>query len=605
MSGFVAILSLDGAPVDTALLERMTEALRFRGPDAQSTWHQHEVGLGHALWRATPEAASERQPATLCGRLSIVADARIDARAELIGKLNFRGTNRPPLSLATPDVELILHAYDAWGESCLDHLLGDFSFAVWDAANRKLFCARDHIGVKPFFYARVANTLLVSNTLQVLRLHPAVSSRVSDLAIGDFLLFGLNWQAGVSAYEDIKKLAPAHLLSASGGDVRLSRYWSFPIEEPFRHRRANDLVHEFRALISGAVSDRLRTDRATIALSGGLDSPTLAVEATKQLQGKGALRGVTVVHDRMITDQERKYAGIVAQRLGIPLQFIVGDSYEPLDGYASAGFSFPEPKVVEDVAMLDDLHRIPAAHGPVMLTGHGGDAALAPSLRYFRGMRFFALLWGSARYFLSHGRHPRLGFRMAWLRWRGLPLSGVPQYPNWFEPSFESRANLRARWHEIMDDPSPVHPDRPFAYALVCQTVWSAIFQIHDAGTTRTLLEVRHPFMDLRVLRFLLRLPTLPWCADKELLRLAIRNDLPEEILRRPKTPLAGEPLLAMLKAEDLVRMTSFDPDPEFGSFVVRDRISARITGQSACGPGVQLRPLSLNLWLQSRSSFS
>ena len=600
MSGFVAIVSLDGAPVDVALLERMTEALHFRGPDARGTWHQHEVGFGQTLWRATPEAANERQPATLCGRLSIVADARIDARAELIDKLNSRGANRPPLSLATPDVELILHSYAAWGESCLDHLLGDFSFAIWDAANRKLFCARDQIGVKPFFYACVANTLLVSNTLQVLRLHPAVSSKVSDLAIGDFLLFGLNWHAGVSAFEDIKKLAPAHSLITARGDVRASRYWSLPIEEPFR-RRPSDLIQEFRALLSDAVADRLRTDRATIALSGGLDSPTVAAEAAKQLRGKGSLRGITVVHDRMIGDEERKYAGIVARHLGIPLQFIVGDGYEPLDGYKSTGFSFPEPKAVEDVAMLDDLHRIPAAHGPVMLTGHGGDAGLAPSLHYFRGMRAFALLWGAGRYFLSHGKHPRLGFRMAWLRWRGLPVPGAPQYPDWLEPSFESRANLRTRWREIMDDPRPLHPDRPSAYARGCQSAWPSIFQNHDAGTTRVLLEVRHPFMDLRILRFLLRLPVLPWCADKEMLRLALRNDLPKEILRRPKTPLAGDPLLAMLRPEDLVRMTSFDLAPEFDNFVVRQRISARVTGPSAYEPGVQLRPLSLNLWLQSK----
>jgi len=186
MSGFVGILNLDGAPVDRALLERMTQSLAFRGPDARHVWCQGPVGLGHALLQITNGTALEKQPAQLDGRLWITADARIDARTELIEKLKAKSQAAGALALPTPDAELILHAYDAWGEACVEHLLGDFSFAIWDAREKRLFCARDHFGVKPFYYAQVGSCLIFCNTLNCVRMHPGVSSRLNDLAIADF-----------------------------------------------------------------------------------------------------------------------------------------------------------------------------------------------------------------------------------------------------------------------------------------------------------------------------------------------------------------------------------------------------------------------------------
>ncbi len=267
--------------------------------------------------------------------------------------------NRHEVSLATPDAELILHAYDAWGESCLEHLLGDFSFAIWDAANRKLFCGRDQIGVKPFYYARIANTLIVSNTLQVLRLHPGVSSKLCDLAIGDFLLFGVNYRTDVSAFEDIKKLPAAHFLSAVQEQIRIRRYWTFPIEEPLFHRRAGDCIQEFRALLSAAVKDRLRTDRVSISLSGGLDSPTVAAAAAAQLTGNRALQGITIVCDQAIPDQERRIrrdsgkSSWISASNTLPRKVISFLSAANLRGSAS-----PSRTGLELAAMIEDLYRL-------------------------------------------------------------------------------------------------------------------------------------------------------------------------------------------------------------------------------------------------------
>src|SRR5260370_40495699 len=142
MSGIVGIINLDGAPVDRDLLRRMTEFMTFRGPDAQEIWIDGNVGFGHTMLRTTWEAETEKQPLTLDGKVWLTADARIDGRTELIAELEAklrtkvqisRGSNGNSSESRIPnDAELILLAYEAWGEDCVKHLIGDFAFALWD-----------------------------------------------------------------------------------------------------------------------------------------------------------------------------------------------------------------------------------------------------------------------------------------------------------------------------------------------------------------------------------------------------------------------------------------------------------------------------------------
>ena len=189
MSGIVGFLNRDGAPADRRLLDQMNDFLAFRGPDARDTWIEAAVGFGHTLLRTTWESATEKQPCTLDGRVWITADVRVDGREDLIRQLQAAG--RDPSKDVT-DPELILHAYHAWSEQCLDHLLGDFSFAIWDGRMQRLFCARDHFGIKQFYYSLAGGKFLFSNTLQCIRLDPAVSARLNDAAIADFLVHGNN-----------------------------------------------------------------------------------------------------------------------------------------------------------------------------------------------------------------------------------------------------------------------------------------------------------------------------------------------------------------------------------------------------------------------------
>ena len=177
MSGIVGIFERHGSPVDRSLLEALVDLLAYRGPDGREIWTAGPVGMGHALLRTVRESAGERQPLSLDGRLWITADARLDRRADLIAEIEGHG---PRVPSGAPDSDLILRSYALWGEDCLGHLRGDFAFAIWDAQRRTLFCARDHFGVKPFYYADLGHVFLFSNTLDCLRAHPEVSDELND-----------------------------------------------------------------------------------------------------------------------------------------------------------------------------------------------------------------------------------------------------------------------------------------------------------------------------------------------------------------------------------------------------------------------------------------
>ena len=201
-----------GAPVDRAILRDLTHFLSYVGPDALDTYSNGCTGLGHTMLRTSRESERELQPASLGEQLWITADARIDCREEL--KREFEKAE-PNYRRVTTDSALILQAYALWGEECVRRLRGDFAFAIWDARRKTLFCARDHFGLKPFYYAEVGDLFLFSNTLNCIRLHPEITDELNDSAIGDFLLFGLNCDLTTTTFRDIRRLPPAHCLSSS------------------------------------------------------------------------------------------------------------------------------------------------------------------------------------------------------------------------------------------------------------------------------------------------------------------------------------------------------------------------------------------------------
>jgi asparagine synthase (glutamine-hydrolysing) len=605
MSGIVGILNADGAPIDRGLLRQMTQSLAFRGPDAQEMWIEGPAGFGHTLFRTTFESETERQPASLDGEAWIVADARIDARADLIRKLRNKGEG---CSLADPDCQLILYAYRAWGEACVEHLLGDFAFAIWDTRERWLFCARDHFGVKPFFYAHVGDHFVFSNTLNCVRIHPAVSDELNDQAIADFLLFEGNQEPDTTSFADINRLPAAHVLSLKEGSICIRRYWTLPVDGALKYRRASEYLEQFLELSDTAVADRLRTNRVGIFLSGGLDSSTVAASAHSVIERQGQptnLHAYSIVYDWLIPDSERFYSGLVAEKLAIPIHYFVADGYTLFDRADQPETRTPEPSSSTFPALSLEVYRCIASQERVVLTGEGGDPGFATSLskhlsRLFRSRKYGQLIRDLCHYFLAEGRISRLYLR----RRLSLLLERNPwkePYPTWLNQSLEAELNLRRRWETSNQRsmPAPANAPRPEALRMLAED-WTSVFEAYDAAITGCRLEARHPFFDIRLMRFLAALPALPWAVDKLLLREAGRGRLPDRARLRPKTPLVAEPVVQLLHRPDSWWIDQFTPAPLLHRYVDRARIPTLRDMTDKRYLWVNLRPLCLNLWLQT-----
>ena len=607
LSGFVCIVHGDNAPIESGLLQSLTNFLSFRGPDRQNIWMDHSIGMGHTLLRTTHESKNEEQPLGLAERYWIVGDARLDAREELIAELQ---SAERQVSSSAPDCELLLQAYATWGEACVDHLTGDFSFAIWDREHKKLFCARDHFGVKPFYYAKVGSLLVLSNTLNCIRHHPAVSARLNDLAIADFLLFDMIREPGATSFADIRRLPPAHVLAHEDGDIAVRRYWTLPMSDPVHFKQPADCVEQFRELLDRAVSDRMRSSNVGVLMSGGLDSPTVAASVQRKLSNNGMaskLTAYTDVFENLIPHEERHYATLVAEALKIPIEFHESDRAELRDCLNPEDHCWPEPiHSPWSDGGLCQLRQV-AVSNRVALTGFGGDPGLSCLLsvhfsQLLKKRQISRALGDATRYLAKERRLSRLYLRTRWQKWFG-GKSQIPHYPEWLNPELERGLSLRERWKTLTGDTVLSGAARRSAYDAVSDPSWPNMFEAYDAGVTRIPLEVCHPFFDLRLLSFLLVLPALPWCSDKELLREAARGILPDAVRLRRKSPLLADPLIALLQQTESSWVDSFEAVPELGRYVERSRIPKVYREKDSWTAWIHLRPLSLNFWLRSHAA--
>lgn len=604
MSGIVGVVHFDGAPVDRHRLGQMTAFMAFRGPDAQEIWIDGNAGFGHTLLKTTDESESEHQPFTLDGQVWIVADARIDARRELVAQL--RAHSHEDLSQDAPDVELILRAWHVWGENCVEHLLGDFTFAIWDGPRQHLFCARDHLGVKPFFFAHLGQTLIFSNTLDCIRQHPAVSDRLNDLAIADFLLFELNQDLATTSFSDIQRLPPAHTGKWSAAGPQLQRYWTLPIDEPLHFRKSNDYVDRFHELLDQAVDDRLRARKIAVFMSGGLDSPTMAATACKLFRSRPAdseVRAFTTLIGGFDSN-ERYYAGLVAEHLGIPIHFrdLTGKMYDR--DWAETAVHTAQP-VANPLNLVSDLEecRAMATYSRVWFYGEGPDNALRfewrPYLAYLMGRRHFGRLARTAWELAVRSRRvPFLRRLMHPVQARRSRQPQRPCFPEWLDKDFESRLRLRERWEDIerlAAAPCP-HPWRPASYGSFQGPLWEYLFSQWDAEATGVAAEVRHPFVDLRLLRYMLAVPAIPWAREKYLLRRAMSEVLPAAVLRRSKSPLTGDPQWQDARRFGLGALV---PAARLEKYVALISVPDQ-ADQDMIAFWIGLRPRSLNYWLRN-----
>ncbi len=541
MSGFAGVFHLDGAPVEPAWLEVMADFLAFRGPDASQVWVSGSAGLCHTLLRTSAETDGRSQITSLDADVWIAGDVRIDDRETLFAKLAVPNE----ILKSACSAELVLHAYAKWGEDCVEHLLGDFSFVIWDARQKQVFAARDQLGIKPLIFAQVGPCLLVSNTLDCIRQIPIVPDELNERAIGDLLIAGGNRNPATTFFAEIRRLPAAHKLIAGADRIRTERYWTPPIDEPLYYHSTGDYVDHFHELLRAAVRDRLPDGPLGIFMSGGLDSPAVAATAVRLGARPTAF---TSVYDRLIPDEERYYSGLVATYLGIPIRYNVRDD-EPWGWDPdSAPIHTAEPT-------LDPLGLVSSQqyyfqiseHARIFFFGNGPDVALQyewrSHLNYLKRQRRWGRLSKDlALHFKAFKRVPLLPTLPRMWRER---TSNQPDWydetiPPWLNPEFEARLRLTERWTASKREALSPNPIRPKSYAS-----FTGDFPICGGGNdgyARAEIDERHPLGDLRLVRFLLAVPAIPWCREKYLIRKALAGILPEGVRRRPKAPLAGFP---------------------------------------------------------------
>jgi asparagine synthase (glutamine-hydrolysing) len=605
MSGFAGVVRSDGGTPDAKLLEQMAGSLAFRGPDATQVWTQPGVGFCFTLLGTGPSAQAATQPCSLDRCVWLLGDVRLDGREALRLRLEQQGEKT---RADASNEELILRAWRQWAEKSFELLVGDFAFALWDREAKHLWCARDLVGTKPFFYAYLRGQLVFSNTLDVVRLAPELSSKLDPHFIGDFLL--QSWCPDVerTAFLDVRRLPAGHVLSYSNGEVRVRRYGTLAIEEPLRLKRREEYVEQFLAHLEEAVGDRLPEGPTGIFMSGGLDSTSVAAIANKVQLARGKqdlLRAYTIDYSPLLLDEEGTLATTVAQHLGIPIDILSGASCPPLAGWEEGLLRTPEPSSEPFLALHHEHYRQVARQGRVALSGDGGDDIMAgrawPYLLYLvRRVRLLRAARDFGGYIIRRRRLPPLhaGLQTRLRRWVGR-VDAPPDYPKWLEPSFEQELHLRDRWRELQQPAKTVHPLHPEGYASVTSSYWTCVFEGEDAGWTGVPVESRAPLFDQRLLRFLLRVPPVPCCMDKELLREAMHGLLPEQIRSRSKAPLNGDPLALHVEKNGWKAALPGGACERLHMFVNCTMLSATSFPALGLSLWADLRPIALNYWLK------
>jgi asparagine synthase (glutamine-hydrolysing) len=537
MSAIAGIFRTDGRRVERRDLERMSKILAHRGRDGSGVWNTGSIGLAHQLLWTTPESLHEHLPRMRSeSNLVVTADVRLDNRADLIGQLGLTGV---PAADVT-DSELILRAYERWEEDCASYLLGDFAFAIWDARRNRLYCARDHIGVKPLFYFHQPGQAFVfASEIKALRAATGVPSRLNEQAVADHLLLHY-FDATSTYYEEIVRLPPAHYVIVTPEKTRLQRYWSLDPSRELRLSSDGEYAEAFRHLLTEAVRARMRSAFPVGSmLSGGLDSSSITCLARNLDTSNNGSRGwptFSAVHDVVTECDESRYINAVLARGGYEPSLLQADRVSPLCDVDKVLWHQDEPLLAGNLYLNWGLYRQARERGTrVVLDGYDGDTTVSHGLGYLvelaRSDRWLRLASEVVPFARKIGE-PWAQALWSWLwRYELDPLTartpGVARIRRWAGSRLSSRltssADRSAEWLAIFNDDFAKRVDpagRRRAVSGVAPTTEREAHhrRLSDAGVPHTLevldraagafaLEARFPFWDRRLVEFCLSLP--------------------------------------------------------------------------------------------------
>lgn len=374
MCGIAGILNFNGAPIEKSVIASMTDAIAHRGPDSDGHWLNGGIGLGHRRLSIIDLSHEADQPMiSPDGEFVIVFNGEIYNYKELARELEARGMPCRTHS----DTEVILNLYRLFGTDCLLHLRGMFAFAIWDCSRKRLFVARDRVGIKPLYYLRSENAFVFGSEIKAIAVSGYSNLNVDLNAIAGFIRFLVIPQPD-SIFTDIKKLEPAHfLLISADGSFSEHSYWA-PPEPQFSQSAQEESVRisELDEILNTSVGYHMIADVPVGAfLSGGLDSSAI-VSLMREQAPSQSINAFSITFPEQAEYDEDSYAREVARlkRLNYHPDTINENFMDDLELMA---WHLDEPFAISSAYATFYLAKNAARHTKVVLTGDGGDELFA------------------------------------------------------------------------------------------------------------------------------------------------------------------------------------------------------------------------------------
>lgn len=549
MSGIGGIFFRDGRPANVDSLKKMATSMAHRGPHGEGVWARGPAGFVHRLLATCPEGV-ERQPlADRNGELCITFDGRVDNREELFTALEIAQGAWEAMS----DAVLVLAAYRQWGEECAGKILGDFAFAIGDQAQRKIFCVRDAMGIKPFFYFLDDQKFVFASEMQAIFASGEVERRADLTAVARYLT-GDFANPEQTLYQGVGRLPARYALTVNKERVDKRAYWDLDPTRTVRYANDAEYAEHFREILSAAVRSRLRSRTPIGArVSGGLDSSSVACVAQGELTADPNLAPSMEIFSNTFEGlrcDERPFIEDVVAKTGAKANFFpfLADAHnEPRCEAEKYPDTFYHPGMLVNVPMCSEM-RERGFH--VAFEGIGGDELLAPGCEHvtdlidqrnlseaWREMRRIsdACGFGFSALLYSYGVIP---FVPRFLKRVLRPLRQILQ-------ARDVERCVRVEYRRRAGKPRGTSSRREAKYGTRAQqriydvlyAGWNALIAVEgiEAFSARFGIEVRYPFLDRRVAEFVIGLPAEQrWRGQsKFILREAMHGILPESVRTR------------------------------------------------------------------------
>lgn len=553
MCGIAGIIRFNPeSRVDADRLNRMGDVLRHRGPDEKGAICIDNAGLAHRRLSII-DLAHGQQPITNADQsIWLTYNGEIYNFKALRVELRSRGCSFTTES----DTEVVLRAYEVFGDRCVDHLQGMFAFAIWDRRKRRLFLARDRLGIKPLYYAKTGDQLLFGSEIKAILAADVITPVFNQSILPEFL--ANRYVAGISTFfKDIYKLLPGNTMTWSLEEgLREHCYWRPPLLPQESRSSMKECADEVRAQLEEAVRSHLVSDVPLgVFLSGGIDSTALAALASSMMSEPVRTFAVGFA-DRETS--ELGYARFAAESVGAEHREVVVSPEEFFEALPRLIWHEDEPIAFTSSVPLYFVSRLARDHVKVVLTGEGADELFLGYNRYrvTAWNQRFGSVWenvpdsvrGGVRSLVSH--LPKSMRRLSERTFlalapgvRGLFYENFAIFPEKLQQQLlEDQAILAARdpyaagLHYYNEAASAGVLDRMSHADL--QTYLVELLMKQDQMSMAASIESRVPFLDHKFVEYVVSLPSrykLPVWQTKVVLREALRNVVPKQVLTRRK----------------------------------------------------------------------